>query len=168
MDESGLAVGSSQSSRALVNIRKSSSWKQIGSRQGWITAIECAPLKRALASETDATLRLDTGRISRVECVEMYIRARQKALTSNNIRSGWRGAGLAPLSPIVVLEKLLVNPASAASPPHTPLRQTDLDLSLLESSPPDGTELRQANALLNSTIKACRIFLRQRSVSRSG
>ena len=115
-----------------------------------------APLKRALASETDAALRLDTGRISRVEWVEMYVRAREKALTSNNIRGGWRGAGLAPLSPITVLDKLPVNPSSTASPPHTPPQQTDLDLSLLESSPPDGTELRQANALLNTAIKACR------------
>jgi hypothetical protein len=115
-----------------------------------------APLKRALASETDAALRLDTGRISRVERVEMYIRARVKALTSNNIRSEWRGAGSAPLSPITVLDKLLQNRTSAASPPHTPPQQTDLDLSLLESSPPDGIELRQANMLLNTAIKACR------------
>ena len=114
-----------------------------------------APLKRALASETDAALRLDTRRMSRVEWVEMYIRAREKALTSSNIRGGWRGAGLAPLSPITVLDKLPVNRASTVSPPRTPPQQTDLDLSLLQSSPPDGTELRQANALLNTAIKAC-------------
>jgi hypothetical protein len=41
MDESGFAVGASQSFRALVNIRESSGWKQIGSRQEWMTAIEC-------------------------------------------------------------------------------------------------------------------------------
>lgn len=86
----------------------------------------------------------------------MYIHAREKALTSNNIRGGWGGAGLAPLSPITVLDKLPGNPSSTASPPHTLPQQTDLDLSLLESSPPDGTELRQANALLNTAIKACR------------
>jgi hypothetical protein len=267
MDESGFAVGASQSSRALVNIREASSWKQIGSRQEWITAIECvsaagaaiapllifkakhtntgwipaqtpqdwrfstsssgwtsdshgyewlttvfepltkptdptsrrllimdghsshitanaiafcmrnsidllilpphcshilqpldvgvfAPLKRALAFETDATLRLDTGRIPRVEWVEMYIRARRKALTSHIILSGWRGAGLVPLSPISVLDRLPILSGPAASPPHTPPQQIDLDLSLLQSSPPDGTELRQANTLLNATIKA--------------
>ena len=60
-----------------------------------------APLKRALASETDAALRLDTGRMSRVEWVEIYIRAREKALTSSDIRGGWHGAGLVPLSPII-------------------------------------------------------------------
>jgi hypothetical protein len=41
MDESGFAVGASQSSRALVNIREKSSWKVIKGRQEWITAIEC-------------------------------------------------------------------------------------------------------------------------------
>jgi hypothetical protein len=41
MDESGFAVGTSQSSRALVNIREQSSWKVVNGRQEWITAIEC-------------------------------------------------------------------------------------------------------------------------------
>lgn len=41
MDESGFAVGASQSSRALVNIREKSSWKVVSGRQEWITAIEC-------------------------------------------------------------------------------------------------------------------------------
>ena len=41
MDESGYAVGASQSSRALINIREKSSWKVIQSKQEWITAIEC-------------------------------------------------------------------------------------------------------------------------------
>jgi hypothetical protein len=90
-----------------------------------------APLKRALASETDAALRLGTGRMSRVEWLEMYIRAREKALTMSNIRGGWRGAGLAPLSPITVLDKLPVNRTPTASPPCTPPQQADLDLSLL-------------------------------------
>jgi len=268
MDESGFAVGASQSSRALVNIREASSWKQIGSRQEWITAIECvsasgvltppllifkakhtnagwipaqappdwrfstsnsgwtsdshgyewltevfapstepddsssrrllimdghsshitanvitfcmqnaidllilpphtshllqpldvgvfAPLKRTLACETDATLRHDTGRIPRVQWVEMYKRARDRALTSHNILSGWRSTGLVPLSPITVLARLPARPGPSPSPPHTPPHQIDLDLSLLDSSPPDGTELRQATSLLNSAIDAC-------------
>jgi hypothetical protein len=268
MDESGFAVGASESSRALVNIREASSWKQIGSRQEWITAIECvsasgvvippllifkvkhtntgwipaqapsdwrfstsnsgwtsdnhgyewlttvfapstkpddpssrrllimdghsshttanvitfcmqnaidllilpphtshllrpldvgvfAPLKRALACETDATLRHDTGRIPRVQWVKMYMRARERALTSHNILSGWRSTGLVPLSPITVLGRLPMKPGPSSSPPHTPPQQNDLDLFLLDSSPPDGTELRQATSLLNSAIDAC-------------
>ncbi len=41
MDESSFAMGASQSSRALVNIRERSSWKDVKGRQEWITAIEC-------------------------------------------------------------------------------------------------------------------------------
>lgn len=39
MDESGFAVGASQTSRALVSVRDKSSWKKIQGRQEWITAI---------------------------------------------------------------------------------------------------------------------------------
>ncbi|KAH0345035.1 hypothetical protein KCU83_g8029, partial [Aureobasidium melanogenum] len=273
MDESGFAVGASQSSRALVNIREASSWKVINGRQEWITAIECvhadggaippliifkakhtntgwrpkstprdwcfstsnsgwtsdshgykwlttvfqpstlppdpttrrllimdghsshitanvirfciqnaidllilpphtshllqpldvgvfSSLKRALASETDAAARLSSSRITRVEWVEMYIRARNKAITHSNILSGWRATGLEPLSPVTVLDKLAspstTNASSAATDapdPHTPPAQLELDLSLLDSSPPDRTDLRSANALLNSALK---------------
>jgi len=65
-----------------------------------------APLKRALAAETDAALRLDAGRIPRVQWVEMCIRARERAFIKHNILSGWRSTGLSPLSPITVLAKL--------------------------------------------------------------
>lgn len=41
MDESGFAIGESQSSRGLVNVREKSSWKVISGRQEWITVIEC-------------------------------------------------------------------------------------------------------------------------------
>ena len=41
MDESRFVVGTSQSSKALINIRKKQNWKIIQSKQEWITAIEC-------------------------------------------------------------------------------------------------------------------------------
>ena len=266
MDESGFAVGDSQSSRALVNIREESSWKVINGRQEWITAIECvsaagvaippliifkakytntawipadtpldwrfstsnsgwtsdshayewittvfepatrpadptlhrllamdghgshitakliahcmehaidllilpphtshklqpldmsvfSPLKRGLAAETDAASRLDSGRIQRVDWTNMYIRAREKALTSANIASGWKATGLEPLSPILVLDKLPTTPTPQPLLLQTPGQSSSLDLSLLHSSPPEGTELRQANALFNAQIR---------------
>jgi hypothetical protein len=265
MDESGFAVGTSQSSRALVNVREQSSWKVINGRQEWITAIECvsaagvaipplvifkakhtntawipidtpldwhfstsnsgwtsdshafkwltevfepstkladptqrrllimdghsshitanviaycmehaidllilpphtshmlqpldlsvfSPLKRALAAETDAASRVDTGRILRSEWTSMYIRARQAALRPSNILAGWKASGLWPLSPITVLAKLPVQHASQASEPHSTTPLTGLDLSLLQSDPPDGTELREANALCLAAV----------------
>ena len=265
VDESGFAVGASQSSRVLVNIRENTSWKVINGRQEWITAIECvnaagaaippllifkakytntawipantppnwrfststsgwtsnshayewltahfepytrptdpnlrrllildghgshitasfiagcinynidllvlpphtshilqpldislfAPLKRALAIETDTTSRIDSGRISRVEWTESYIRAREKAFISTNILSGWRATGLYPLSPITILETLPALEVSTLFTPTTPTISSTLDYSLLNSSPPDGTELRTANTLYNSAI----------------
>jgi len=94
---------------------------------------------------------LDPGHQSRVEWTEAYIRAREKAITEANIQSGWKATGLWPLSPIQVLEKL---PQAPQAPPPRPQEQAlhPLDLSLLQSSPPDGTELREANALWHSEL----------------
>lgn len=111
-----------------------------------------APLKRALATETDAVSRVDSGRIQRVEWTEMYIRAREKAFTSANTASGWKATGLEPLSPIVVVDKLAATPTRRTLPPQTPGGSSSLDSSLLYSSPPDGTELREANTVLNSEL----------------
>jgi hypothetical protein len=83
----------------------------------------------------------------------MYIRARDKAFTAANIKSGWRNTGLEPLSPIVVLDKYRQEVAPTPSPPHTPPDATSLDLTLLNSSPPDGTEVRKAIALFNSELR---------------
>ena len=41
MDESGFAVGESQTSRVLINVREASKFKVVSGRQEWITAIEC-------------------------------------------------------------------------------------------------------------------------------
>ena len=111
-----------------------------------------SPLKRALAAETDAVSRLDAGRIKRAEWTDMYIRARQRAVTAANIKSGWRATGLAPLSPIEVLDRV-ERPGQLAHPPQTPGPVSDLELSLLKRSPPDSTELRQANDLLRSELR---------------
>jgi len=110
-----------------------------------------SPLKKALAAETDKVTSLDPGHQSRVEWTEAYIRAREKAITEANIQSGWKATGLWPLSPIQVLEKL---PQAPQAPPPRPQEQAlhPLDLSLLQSSPPDGTELREANALWHSEL----------------
>ena len=75
-----------------------------------------APLKRALTIEIDAASHLDLNRMRRVEWTKIYIRAREKAFTIANITGGWRGAGLWPLSPISVLEKVNLQPTSTPLP----------------------------------------------------
>ncbi|KYG42077.1 hypothetical protein M433DRAFT_7448 [Acidomyces richmondensis BFW] len=93
-------------------------------------------LKKALAVETDKLASLDPGRILRVEWTEAYIR---------------KTASLWHLSPIEVLQKI---PQAIEEPTLQPQEQElyPLDLSLLASSLPDGTELREANALLHSEL----------------
>lgn len=108
--------------------------------------------KRAHSYETDTTSRLSTQRISRPEWMEMFIRARTKAVKTDNILSGWRGAGLVPNNPQRVLNHLPRNETRAAFPPATPPEEPNLDFSLLKSSPPDGTELRNSNVLLDIVL----------------
>jgi len=52
-----------------------------------------------------------------------------------------------------VLDKLHQPHRNGSSNPRTPGPSSSLDLSLLNSSPPEGTELREANAVFLSQIK---------------
>jgi hypothetical protein len=84
--------------------------------------------------------------------MEMFIRACTKAVKLDNIRGGWRGAGLVPNNPQKVLDRLPQNLTKLVIPPTTPPEGPNLDFSLLKSSPPDGTELRDSNILLDSVL----------------
>jgi hypothetical protein len=83
----------------------------------------------------------------------MYIRAREKAFTTTNVKSGWRNTGLEPSSPILVLDKHRPAVASTPSPPRTPAEHASLDLNLLNSSSPDDTEVRKVTAFFKSELK---------------
>ena len=61
------------------------------------------PLKRALASLTDAASQLSSQRMTRIDWVITYMKAREQAMTPRNILAGWTGAGLSPLNPALVL-----------------------------------------------------------------
>ena len=104
-----------------------------------------APFKRILAKKTDALLRLNLNRISRINWITMFIAAKREALVSKNIIIRWKGADLKPFQPQTVLRKLPSHRASTASPPFTPRHSNALNLSLLDSSPPNGTKLRKTN-----------------------
>ncbi|RAL59409.1 hypothetical protein DID88_006897 [Monilinia fructigena] len=83
-----------------------------------------------------------------------FKKIRGKGLTCQNIKSGWKGAGLNPFSPRQVLNNLPTPLLPPPSTPNTPANPEDLDLSLLNSSPPNDTELRQANKVFNSALSA--------------
>jgi hypothetical protein len=78
----------------------------------------------------------------------MYIRSKQQVFRTSNMISGFWATGLWPLSPISVLEKLPIQ--AIEQDDSVPL--SSLDLLLLQTNPLDGTELCQANALLNTEI----------------
>ena len=65
-----------------------------------------APLKRALSKETDAVNQYDSSCISRISWVEMYIRARIKVFSTENLKAGWKRTGLIPLDSDKILSKL--------------------------------------------------------------
>jgi len=128
-----------------------------------------SPVKRALSSEIEKLFRLDTRRIPRIEWTEAYITARARAFTSRNIESSFRASGIYPLSPITILSTLRM---PTSTPPTTPPPITtprDLDRSLLDSSPPEGTELREATSLVNRIVRSSTLETPvKRYIERSG
>jgi len=112
------------------------------------------PLKRALARETDAITRLSDARIPRVEWTKAYISARTVAFSVKNIEKAFESTGLWPLSPIEVLQRYPEEPPQARIQTQPTANTDPMDLSMLDSSPPDTTELSAANQVLNATIDA--------------
>jgi hypothetical protein len=108
--------------------------------------------KTAHSGETDKWSRLSTDRIPRHEWIEMFSRARAKAVIPENIKAGWRGAGLVPSNPIKILERLPREAPPSERPIFTPPDQIVLDTALLKSSPPEGTELRQSNVVFTQAL----------------
>ena len=102
------------------------------------------PLATALSQGTDS---LPVARISKVEWLELYIKARQKAITSNNISSGWRGAGLIPIQRSKVLRHIPTLPTRST----TPNQQQSL-FQAITSSPPNSALLKEANVTFNSQV----------------
>jgi hypothetical protein len=60
---------------------------------------------------------------------------------------------LEPSTPIVVLDKHRPAVAPTPSPPHTPVEHASLALTFLNSSPPDGTEVKKVTTFFNSELK---------------
>ncbi|KAH0537568.1 hypothetical protein FGG08_005634 [Glutinoglossum americanum] len=103
------------------------------------------PLTTALSQGID---RLPVSRISKAEWVELYIKARQKAITTRNIHSAWRGAGLVP----ILRSKVLRHISTRLTTPTTPSNQQNFLSQAITSSPPNSELLRQANMSFNSQV----------------
>jgi hypothetical protein len=78
-----------------------------------------SPLKRAYSREVEALIRHHINHITKLEFLPAFKAAFNRAFTTANICSAFRGAGLQPLQPDVVLSKLdvqLRTPTPAALP----------------------------------------------------
>ena len=104
--------------------------------------------------EIEKLFCLYTRRIPRVEWIEAYITARSRAFIPRSIESSFRAYGIYLLSPITILSTLRVpTPTTPVIPPPI-TTLNDLDRSLLNSLPPEGTELREAMSLVNSFVRS--------------
>ncbi|RAL64783.1 hypothetical protein DID88_001380 [Monilinia fructigena] len=157
MDEIGYAVGETESTRIIVDSTLKSNWKVTAGKQEWITVLECVnadggslPPVIIFKAQNTNTAWIPTN--TPPNC--FFKKIRGKGLTCQNIKSGWKGAGLNPFSPRQVLNNLPTPLLPPPSTPNTPANPEDLDLSLLNSSPPNDIELRQANKVFNSALSA--------------
>lgn len=86
-----------------------------------------SPLKRAYTKELENTFRMGINHVDKIEFLETYKRIRPQVFTKSNILGAFRGAGLHPLEPAVVLD-LLHNVLGPSTPENEPERT-------LQSSP---------------------------------
>lgn len=70
-----------------------------------------SPLKTAFREQVDQLYRNGAETVNKAHFTLLYSRARQIAITSRNIRSGWSKAGLYPFNPAKVLDSMQVTPA---------------------------------------------------------
>ena len=114
------------------------------------------PLKTALSKHQDNLFRLQVARIRKVEWLVTYVKARQTAFRLTNILGGWRGAGLIPLNPHRVIRQLEPRTPSTSRTLIPPLSTPDnvelFETSLIDSSPPNATELRRTNTAFRQRL----------------
>ncbi|KAF1925185.1 DDE-domain-containing protein, partial [Didymella exigua CBS 183.55] len=88
-----------------------------------------SPLKRAYSREVESLIRHHINHITKLEFLPAFKAAFNQSLTSANICSAFRGAGLVPLQPDAVLSKLdvqLRTPSPAAALLEAPLEARTL------------------------------------------
>lgn len=107
------------------------------------------PLKTAMSAQINTIFRTGIMRLQKVEWIENYMKAREKAMVRRNIIAGWRGAGLWPIDCDRILEQISEDEITPP-PQFQPISQTS---TLLTSSPPDALILHSTNVSLNTEIK---------------
>jgi hypothetical protein len=119
------------------------------------------PLKQAIGTFVDRMFRTRIGRLQKIELFKCFINARAKALNIDNIEGAWLGAGIYPIDPSKVLEKIRrpdvrqsdsdqPNEDGTASLTTTPEQQFNI---LSDNDPIDVAALHLANSALNDLLR---------------
>ena len=79
-----------------------------------------AAFKRAHNGETDVVSKLNTQRILRFKWLQIFQRAKSKAVTPTNIRAEWKRAGLISSTSTEVFERISINISFSSQSTRTP------------------------------------------------
>jgi hypothetical protein len=105
-----------------------------------------SPLKRAYSREIEALIRHHINHITKLEFLPSFKAAFQQSFTSANICSAFRGAGLVPLQPDVVLSKLDVQL-------RTPTPDALLEAVWEARTPSNVRELEAQSTLIHDRVR---------------
>jgi hypothetical protein len=99
-----------------------------------------------MATEIEPLICLSVARIQKVEWLTAFIKAYEKALSSQNILSGFRGTGIHPFKPVKVLN-CITHPSSQPQiqPSTPPLLTTPFNDMVLTSSPANFNAVHDVN-----------------------
>jgi hypothetical protein len=112
------------------------------------------PLKKRLTAALSHLNQAQLVRIQKFEWMEAYIQARLDVCNYHNIESAWPGAGLVLFNLQRALRTLGPENTPELVRPTTPNRFDIFNQVFVNSSPPDETNLRTANQLLNATMES--------------
>ncbi len=107
-------------------------------------------LKRAYSRQIETFIKAHINHITKVEFFLAFTAAYKESMTAQNCRAGFRGAGLVPFDPQVVLSKLDVK-LRTPTPPRAPSTDADPWVSQTPSNP---TEALSQSTLVRNRI-AC-------------
>ena len=105
-----------------------------------------SPLKRAYSREIEALIRHHINHITKLEFLPAFKVAFERSFTSANICSAFRGAGLVPLQPDVVLSKLDVRL-------RTPTPDALLEAPWEAKTPSNVRELEAQSTLIRGCVR---------------
>ena len=103
------------------------------------------PLKQAYGQQIESLIRTHISHVTKLEFLPAFKQAFENAITSKNICGGFRGSGLVPFCPDVVLSQLDIKL-------RTPTPPAFEDISWEPKTPQNPTELASQTKLLKGRI----------------